>query len=143
VSVVAVLLLGGIAVSQIVDGSRPLGVTLAVVAAPFAIVLLVRAAVEGAAQVVFILAVGAAVLLSPLLLIPSVRHRAKRWWKKEPAASYVGRRIYASEVEPVSVSREAVVVLVGGRRIRYTAREGDALEREFRQMFSAAAGVGP
>lgn len=145
ISVVVVLVLGGIAASRYVDGSRGVGITLALIAVPFAVVLLIRAAVEGAAHVAFIVAVGAALLLCPLLLVPAVRRWAKRWWKREPAASHVNRRIFATDVEPVSVSRDAVVVLVGDQRIRYTASDGDALEREFRTMLkgSAAAGIGP
>lgn len=143
VSVLVFLLLGGFATYQWTEGHHALAGTLAAVVAPFAVILLIRAVVEIAAHAALVLVLAAVVVLSPLLLIPRVRATAKRWWKREPKEALLNKRIRATEVEAFEPDGKGVAVTLKGQRVRYTADDGKALEREFRAMMSAAPGVGP
>jgi hypothetical protein len=144
-----VVLAGGVAAHLWETGDTGVALVLATVAAPCAVVVLTRVVVEIVGHAVFVVGLVGAVLLAPLLLFPGVRAWARAWWKKEP--SRLDRLIPVSAVEPVKVTRDGrtvtVTVLVDGRPVAYSARDGagDSLDREFRAMLSArgtATGIG-
>jgi hypothetical protein len=150
VSVIVLIVCGGLAAYLWQEDAKPVAAGLGVICAPCVILLLARAAVEIVGHLFLVVAVVGAVILAPFLVFPGVRRRAKAWWGRKPSESHVDRMIRATDLEPVSVERDGrtvtVVVLIDGDRVAYTAHEkdGDALEREFRDMLSRpAAGVGP
>jgi hypothetical protein len=144
ISLVVLIVFGGLAAYLWQEDAKPVSVMLLVICVPCVLVLLVRAAVESVGWLFLAAAVAGAVLFFPLLVFPGIRKKAKEWWTRKPTESHVGKRIRVTDLEPVAVERNGravtVTVLVDGARIRYTARDGDALEREFRAMLS---GVGP
>ncbi len=148
ISLVVLIVFGGLAAYLWQEDAKPVSVLLLVICVPCLLVLLARAAIESVGWLFLAAALVGAVLFAPLLLFPGVRQQAKRWWKRKPAESHLDKRIRVTDLEPVSVERNGtavtVTVLIDGARIRYTARDGDALEREFRAMLSTtgpAAGV--
>jgi hypothetical protein len=150
ISLVVLIVFGGLAAYLWQEDAKPVSVLLLVICVPCLLVLLARAAIESVGWLFLGAALVGAVLFAPLLLFPHFRQRAKRWWNRKPAGSHLDKRIRVTDLEPVSVERNGtavtVTVLIDGARIRYTARDGDALEREFHAMLSTtgpATGVGP
>ncbi|GAA0953766.1 hypothetical protein Vau01_107760 [Virgisporangium aurantiacum] len=148
ISLIVLIVFGGLAAYLWQEDAKPVSVLLLVICVPCLLVLLARAAIESVGWLFLAAAVVGAVLFAPLLLFPGARRWATQWWKKKPAESHLDKRIRVTDLEPVSVERNGravtVTVLIDGARIRYTARDGDALEREFRAMLSRpATGVGP
>ncbi|MFC7549995.1 hypothetical protein [Plantactinospora sp. GCM10030261] len=121
----------------------PLAIVLAALAVPGAFVVTVRLAAEVAAEVLGYLMIGLTVLASPLLVFPSVRRWARKWWSGSTRpTSTPRRRTPASAVTDAELRRDGATVTVllevDGERVRYQATgiAGERLEGEVRTLLA-------
>lgn len=121
-----------------------LAIVLAVLAIPGALVVLVRVLAEVAAELVGYLMIGVIVLMSPLLVFPAMRRRARAWFRgsDKPTEPSRSERIPAAEVTDAEVRRDGatvtVLLKVRDKRVRYqaTGTAGERLEREIRTLLA-------
>lgn len=120
-------------------------VVLGVLAAPWALVVLVRVLGEAMGEVFGFLMLAAMVLLSPLMVFPSVRRwvRARRHREAPIRPRPDARRVLTQAVSFATVQRDmdivTVIVHTDGTPVSFTARGGAGmrLEQEFRQLLGA------
>lgn len=140
-SVVLMVGFGGAAIYAQDAGLTSLTIALAVVAAPWTLVVTVRLVGEAIGGLAGYLMLAGMVLLLPFMVFPGVRRWARRRWRA-PAVRVrdPGARVPAGKVISARVHHDGdavtVVVDVGGEVVAYTGHgvAGVAVEREFRRL---------